>query len=114
MKKFLTCVCVLALMIAVGSTSVFAAGGRRGRRCANVDRQTVCDYYNTEYKYVDSDEDGLCDTCGLSHWRGEGCGAAYVDEDEDGICDNRAAGTCQNGSGLRRGRCGGGRGRFCR
>lgn len=117
MKKFLTCVFVIVLVLCVGSTSVFASGGRRGRRCASadVDRQPVCGYYNTdniECKFVDEDGDGFCDTCGqATHRADQGCGTAYVDKDGDGVCDNQTAGTRPSGSGLRRG-CG--RGRFCK
>lgn len=141
MKKLVTGILVLALVLSVSSTTVLAAGGRHGRRAANVDKRNDCGYYNAGCQYTDSNEDGLCDLCGLgaqhagkgcganyidedgdglcdhcgleTHCAAEGCGANYTDEDGDGVCDNKTAGANQNGCGLRRGRCGG-RGRFCR
>ena len=88
MKKFVTGILVLALVLSVSSTTVFAAGGRHGRRAANVDKRNDCGYYNADCQFVDSDGDGLCDLCGLgANHAGKSCGANYIDEDGDGICD---------------------------
>lgn len=125
MKKILTGIATMALVVSVSSITAFAAGGGRGRNFVDNDNDGVCDYYNNSCQFVDDDGDGICDNCGLgTHGMGaryvdadgdgvcdnygsNGNGAGYVDADGDGICDNITTGTSQNGSGFRRGRCGG-------
>lgn len=81
MKRLLTGIAAMALIISVSSITAFAARGGRGRNFVDNNKDGVCDYYNTSCQYVDNDGDG--------------------------VCDNYTAGTSQNGSGFRRGRCGG-------
>lgn len=66
MKKLLIGAVVTALVLTVGFTTAFAAGGRN---------------------YVDANGDGICDN------RGTNC--RYVDADGDGVCDNWGTG-CRN------------------
>lgn len=141
MKKLITGILTLALVLSVSTVAVSAAGGRHGRRAANVDKRNDCGYYNADCQFTDSDGDGVCDLCGLGtchggegcganftdedgdgicdlcgrevHAAGSGCGANFTDEDGDGVCDNRTSNATRTGRGLGRGRCGG-RGRFCR
>lgn len=63
MKKLLIGAAVTALVLTVGFTTAFAAGGRN---------------------YVDANGDGVCDN------RGSYC--RYVDADGDGVCDNYGTG----------------------
>lgn len=74
-KKLLTGAAVMALVISVGSTTAFAAGGGRGRRrnFVDIDNDGVCDYYNTFCQFADSDGDGICDNYGSN-----GCSDACV------------------------------------
>lgn len=104
MKRLVAGIAVMALIILVSSTTVLAARGGRGRNFVDSDNNGVCDRYNSSCKFVDEDGDGICDNCAIDSC---GKGAGYVDEDGDGICDNFAAGTPKNGTGLKRGRCGG-------
>lgn len=87
MKKLLTGIVAVTLIISLSGAMVFAAGGRRGRNYVDNNNDGVCDYYNTSCQFVDNDEDG--------------------------ICDNYTVRTSQNGSGYRRGHCRG-QGRCCR
>lgn len=104
MKKLLTGIVTMGLMLSVECTTAFAAGAGCGRNFIDADNNGVCDYYNTSCQFVDADGDGICDN------RGSGeCSIGYVDADGDGVCDNRSTGTPQNGTGLR-GRSGGQRG----
>lgn len=104
MKKILTCIAAMVLIISVSSLTVFAAGNGRGRNYVDNNNDGVCDNYNASCQFVDNDGDGICDNCASATC---GNGAGYIDADGNGICDNYAAGTSQNGSGCRRGRCGG-------
>lgn len=127
MKKFLTSIVTMGLVLSVGSTTAFAAGSAWGRNFVDTDNDGVCDYYNASCQFVDNDGDGICDNFGFAGYgRGIGyvdadgdgscdnynfcrcgMGAGYVDVDGDGICDNYATGIIQNGSGFQRGRQGG-------
>lgn len=135
MRKLLTGIVTMGLLLSVGITTTFAAGTARGRNFADTNNDGICDYYNTSCQFVDNDGDGICDNCGFAgcgmgigyidadgdgicdNYYSDRCsmGAGYVDADGDGICDNYAARTTQNGSGIQRGRCGGqgGKGRYC-
>ena len=72
MKKILMGGVVIALVLTVGLTTVFAAGGRN---------------------YVDANGDGVCDN------RGTYC--RYVDANGDGVCDNYQNGGRGQGQGGR-------------
>ena len=65
MKKIRIAAIAAAVVLALGVTTAFAAGGRN---------------------FVDADGDGICDN------RGTGRGCWYVDADGDGVCDNYGAG----------------------
>ena len=67
MKKLLIGAAVTALVLTVGFTTAFAAGGRN---------------------YVDANGDGVCDN------RGTYC--QYMDANGDGVCDNYGT-HCRNG-----------------
>ena len=64
---------VAALVLAIGATTAFAAGGwhRAGGSWSGC-QGSYC-------RYVDADGDGVCDN------RGAGC--RYTDADGDGVCD---------------------------
>lgn len=115
MKRVLSGILILALILALGMATAYAAGPRRGRSgaagtwgltgrqcnwqdangdgiCDNCDRSAVgCS------GYVDQDGDGICDNCGMGrdHCQQDGC-PGYVDQDGDGVCDNRMSG-CHGG-----------------
>lgn len=110
MRKLLTGIAAITLVISVSGATAFAAGGDCGRNYVDNDNDGVCDYYNTSCQFIDNDGDGVCDNYGSN---GCGNGVGYVDADGDGICDNYTADISQNGSGFRRGHCGG-QGRRCR
>ena len=98
MKKIRIAAVAAAVVLALGVTTAFAAGGRH--HMANYSRY-----------YVDADGDGICDNRGT--WDRDGIcanrGVCYTDDDGDGVCDNRGAyytdadgdGVCDNyGTGL--------------
>ena len=102
----------LGLLLALGTTSVWAAGrwssGRsicnnQGAGCAymDADGEGICDNHGTNCAYVDANGDGACDN--------QGAGYAYVDADGNGVCDNYGGRVLrpQDGTGLHRGHCGG-------
>lgn len=65
MKKMRIVALSAAVVLTLGVTTAFAAGGRN---------------------YVDANGDGVCD------YYGTGRGAYYVDADGDGVCDNYGTG----------------------
>ena len=65
MKKIRIAAITAAIVLALGVTTAFAAGGRN---------------------FVDADGDGICDN------RGAGLDCWYVDADGDGVCDNYGPG----------------------
>lgn len=69
MKKILMGTAIAALVLTVGGTGAFAAGGRN---------------------YVDANGDGICDN------RGNYC--RFVDTDGDGVCDYHGT-SCRYGGG---------------
>lgn len=130
MKKGWIAVMTVVLLLALGTTSVWAAGrwssGRgicnnQGAGCAYVDADGdgICDNHGTNCAYVDADGDGICDNRGTNCAHvdangdgicdNQGAGYAYVDADGDGVCDNYGSGALrpQDGTGLHRGHCGG-------
>ena len=77
MKKIRIAAVAAAVVLALGVTTAFAAGGRH--HMANYSRY-----------YVDANGDGICDNRG----------ACYVDADGDGVCDNYGTGLgCRSGAG---------------
>ncbi len=127
MKKVLLGVLAAAAVLLVGTISVFAVGSRTGQNGAIADRYSaydmtgvehgrhfadadgggVCDYSGDVCSYVDRNNDGLCDNCGIYHGdciagngacggvygtAGTGHGRHFTDADGDGICDSYTAG----------------------
>ncbi|MGN0171790.1 MAG: hypothetical protein ACI39E_03280 [Acutalibacteraceae bacterium] len=116
MKKVWMIGLTAALVLAMGTTSVLAAGAGRGKQGAE---NGSCGYAQSGACYTDEDGDGICDNrdaqtgvgagngkqgagngnqsgiC-LRDGTGAGNGASYKDEDGDGICDNRDAQTGAN------------------
>lgn len=125
MKRVLTCILILALILALGMATAYAAGPRRGRSDAagtwgltgrqwnwqDANGDGICDNCGRNAVgcsgYADQDGDGICDNCGMAQGRCQQAGCpGYVDLDGDGVCDNRVVASrgCHNqGSGLRHG-----------
>lgn len=106
MKKLLIGTVVTALVLTVGATTAFAAGGRhfsssngygvcnnQGSYCRYVDANGdgVCDYHGTYCRHTDANGDGVCDYHGSSCW--------YTDTNGDGVCDNYGTGCHGQGRG---------------
>lgn len=73
-----------ALVLAIGATTAFAAGGGWHRASGS---WTGC--RGSDCRYVDADGDGVCDN------RGTGC--RYTDADGDGVCDYYGTGMGHRG-----------------
>ncbi len=65
MKKLISMLIIVSLVVTIGATQVFAAG--TGRK-----------------NFVDQNQDGICDNQGQ-------CQQNFVDDDKDGVCDNQPA-----------------------
>lgn len=124
MKRVLTGILILILVLALCMATAYAAGPRRGRSDAagtwgltgrqwnwqDANGDGICDNCGRNpvgcLGYADQDGDGICDNCGMAQGRCQQTGCpGYVDLDGDGVCDNRVASRgCHNqGSGLRHG-----------
>ena len=83
-----------ALALTVLTTGVLA-GWHHGRSGGGNGGTGVC--ANTACRYVDANDDGICDNRGTGACR-------YVDANGDGVCDNRGTGACRyadtNGDGV--------------
>ena len=89
MKKIRIAAVAAAIVLALGVTTAFAAGGRH--HMANYSRY-----------YVDDNGDGICDNRGACDWDGvcSNPGVCYTDADGDGVCDNYGTGLgCRSGAG---------------
>ncbi len=89
-KKTAVGVMAAAMVITIGATSAFAAGSGYGRNC---------DGTGSGYRYVDADNDGVCDNRGMGGSSENGRGRNFADADGDGVCDNNGT-----GRGMRQGR----------
>ena len=87
MKKILMGTAVTALVLTVGLTTAFAAGGRY---YVDANGDGVCDNWGSYSRFVDADGDGVCD------YQGTNC--RFVDADGDGVCDYQGA-NCRSGGG---------------
>lgn len=92
MKKIRIAAVAAAVVLALGVTTAFAAGGRHHManysRYVDANGDGICD--NRGVCYTDTDGDGICDNRG----------ACYVDADGDGVCDNYGTGLgCRSGAG---------------
>ena len=102
MKK--TMAGILVTAVAFSALATGASAARIGRRYVDTDNDGICDNRSTtcvSTNFVDADGDGVCDN------RGTTCGTNFVDADGDGVCDNRTAKTplCpRDGTGMQRGR----------
>lgn len=91
MKKIRIAALSAAIVLTLGVTTAFAAGGRFARLnggCRNAGQgiyyvdangDGVCDYHGANCNYVDADGDGVCDNYGTGlgggcHGGGRGCG----------------------------------------
>ena len=63
MKKILMGGVVIALVLTVGLTTAFAAGGRN---YVDVNGDGTCDNRGTYCRYVDANGDGVCDNYGTN------------------------------------------------
>lgn len=81
MKRWLTPLAVLTVLVIFGTGTVLAAGPG---------------HHGAGLRYVDQNDDGICDNRGTALCDGTNCWGAFVDENGDGICDNRPL---QSGSG---------------
>ena len=107
MKRWILCICALAMLLSMMVTPAMAADPERGnarrgqgcRRYLNVDRDGICDNRGAVCggQYIDADNDGVCDNRPAD---GNGAGN-FVDADNDGVCDNRGQGrnACGRGNG---------------
>lgn len=68
-----------ALVLTIGATTAFAAGGWH-----HAASRSWSGCQGSDCQYVDADGDGICDN------RGTGC--RYTDADGDGVCDYYGAG----------------------
>ncbi|WP_308753772.1 hypothetical protein [uncultured Anaerotruncus sp.] len=114
MKKTLTGLLAMVLLLSITTTAAFAAGRGQGRNYVDADGDGICDRADGICNFVDADGDGVCD------YRTDGTGTTYsqkffIDADNDGVCDNYASKTPPRdgtGRGWGQGRgCRGGRGR---
>ena len=107
MKRWLTPLAVLTVLVIFGTGTVLAAGpGHHGAGLRYVDQNddgicdnrgtALCDGTNCWGAFVDANGDGICDNRGTALCDGTNCWGAFVDENGDGICDNRPL---QSGSG---------------
>lgn len=133
MKRWITSLLAVTLVLAIMATPVFAAGPRQGQHFTDADGDGVCDN-SKSCQYVDENQDGICDhrttrcfvrclmdregrayccgtaeTCPRSGLYQPGNGNQFIDEDGNGVCDNRIenssdAGACRS-RGDGRGRC---------
>jgi len=90
MKKLLTGIVTMGLVLTVSGTTAFAAGAANRSNFTDADNNGFCDYCNASCQFIDADGDGVCDNYGSGrNGKGMGCGTRYVDADGDGICDNK-------------------------
>lgn len=61
MKKLLTGLLALCLVLSCSSTAVYAHGHSHG--CSSQTKSKVCGYCSKGCTYVDDDHDGICDNC---------------------------------------------------
>ena len=65
MKKIVSVIMAMAMVVSVGTAGVFAAGHGRGFTDTNQDG--ICDHLYTNCAYVDENGDGICDTVSYTH-----------------------------------------------
>lgn len=103
MKRIFFGILTFAVVLSLGATNAFALCHTSRRNFTDAD-SNICNF-------VDLDNDGICDNCGIPCQCGTICagnGGNYVDADGDGICDHHADGLgwgCGRGN-ASRGGCG--------
>lgn len=96
-KRLFIGVLATVLVFSTGTTSALAACHGRGhghKSACTTSKKYTCNY-------VDDDEDGICDNCGLyvkNGVCGKNHGRYFVDADGDGICDNYGSKYCTHGT----------------
>ena len=63
--------------------AIHAATSTQNTKCTifvDEDEDGICDNCGIGFGFIDEDGDGICDNCGI--------GFGFIDEDGDGICDN--------------------------
>ena len=63
--------------------AIHAATSTQNTKCTifvDEDEDGICDNCGIGFGFIDEDGDGICDNCGI--------GLGFIDEDGDGICDN--------------------------
>ena len=111
MKKILFGVLTLTIVLSVSASGVFAAGEPVSDcNFSFLNSEKVCNAAGSACRYVDEDNNGICDFRESSAVGRQG--QNYVDADGDGICDNRNS-DCQGQQKRNRGGNGCG-GRNCR
>ena len=77
-------VALVAISAGVAAAQYGQGGGAGSARYVDADNDGVCDNIGDRPEFVDADGDGVCDNnCG------RGGNGNFVDEDDDGVCDNR-------------------------
>lgn len=92
MKKIITILTVLSLLLTAGLTAMAendaapaaCPAGCTKANFVDANGDGVCD------SFVDADNDGVCDGCGLRQGNQGQRGANFTDADGDGVCDLRA------------------------
>lgn len=94
MKKVITGAAAVALLFGAVSISSFAAGSghhsfrtTQPSRCVSVSQESTPN--GTDCRYIDSDQNGVCDNC-LNPSHDGICN--FTDDNHDGICDNYSTG----------------------
>ena len=83
-------VALVAISTGVAAAQYGQGGGAGSAKYVDDNNDGICDNIGDRPGFVDADGDGVCDNnCGLGRG-GCGCGGNgnFVDEDDDGVCDN--------------------------
>ncbi len=71
--------------------AIHAATSTQNTKCTifvDEDEDGICDNCGIGFGFIDEDGDGICDNWNINTGRGCGIGFGFIDEDGDGICDN--------------------------
>lgn len=89
LKRTWAGVLLAAVVLAAGTTGVFAAGQGGGKNYTDANQDGICDNYASDQKECLSQNN---------------CRGNYVDADHDGVCDHDARQRAEQGKGFRGGR----------
>lgn len=98
MNRTVVGILTAAAVLTLGTASAFAAGAEYGKNPVNTGGDGVCRYIGNACRYIDADNDGICDNSDKNQLCREKCDENFVDADGDGICDNYGA---KHGRGFR-------------